>query len=58
MHIAIRQLTVGGDGSRHAYSADHLEDEWGFLTDQPIEPNESIAMKAIPASDFDAAWNE
>lgn len=35
--IAIRQLTIGADGTRHAYSPQHIEDEWGFLTDQPID---------------------
>jgi hypothetical protein len=35
--IAIRQLTIGADGTRHAHSPQHIEDEWGFLTDQPID---------------------
>jgi hypothetical protein len=57
-HIAIRQLTVTEDGVRHAYSVDHLDDEWGFLTDQPVVPEESEGLAPISAADFEAAWEE
>jgi hypothetical protein len=35
--IAIRQSTIEADGARHAYSPQHIEDECGFQTDQPID---------------------
>ena len=49
--IAIRQLTIGADGTRHAYSPQHIEDEWGFLTDQPIDYADELTPcdAAIPA---------
>ena len=53
--IVIRQLVIEGDGTRHAYSADHIEDAWGFLTDQPLDGSEGLS--ACRAEEFHAAWN-
>lgn len=53
--IAIRQLVIEGDGTRHAYSADHIEDDWGFLTDQSL--NGSEALSACSPEDFHVAWS-
>ena len=52
--IAIRQLTVEADGSRHAYSPQHMEDEWGALTDQPIDFANQLS--ACSAEDFFVVW--
>jgi hypothetical protein len=54
--VAIRQLTVESDGRRHAYTAKHLDDEWGFLTGQPLRPAESEDLQPISAEAFQAAW--
>lgn len=40
--VVVRQLTVGTDGTRRQYSVDHFEDEWGFLTDQPLDPADEL----------------
>ncbi len=55
--VAIRQLTVESDGTKHVYSAEHLDDEWGFLTDQPLRPDESDGLLPISAETFQAAWD-
>lgn len=55
-YVAIRQLTVESDGTRHAYSAHHLEDDWGFLTDQPVDPEASEGLVAITPSEFESVW--
>lgn len=52
--IAIRQLTVQADGSRHAYSPQHVADEWGALTDQPIDYVNQLS--ACSAEDFLVVW--
>ena len=52
--VAIRQITVGPAG-RFAYSAAHLEDEHGFLTDQPMSPVEE-GLAAVEESAFEAVW--
>jgi hypothetical protein len=57
-HVAIRQLTITADGEHHAYSATHLEDDWGFLTDQPVEPEKLEGLNATTQASFEAAWNE
>jgi len=54
--IAVRQLTILGDGSRRAYSVDHLEDESGFLTDAPLEPEES-GLDEIAADEWQRVWS-
>lgn len=54
--IAIRQLTIAADGSRQAYSPEHLDDARGGLTDQPIDYEDQLQI--ITAKDFYAAWND
>lgn len=54
--IAIRQIAVGGERSL-GYSADHLEDELGFLTDQPLKPDAWGLSISDPAS-FEHEWTE
>ena len=53
--VAVRQLSVRADGSARRYSLDHLEDEDGFLTDQPIQPDE-WGLRVISREEWQAAW--
>ena len=53
--IALRQLTVGADGTRRAYSPQHLEDGWGFLTDQPI--TDADQLDTCSREEFYAVWH-
>ena len=55
--VAIRQVVVDADGTTHRYGADHLEDERGFLADQPI-PDSAVTdgLRSISAEQFAAAW--
>jgi hypothetical protein len=52
--IAIRQVIVHPDGVIDRYWWKHLEDEAGFLTDQPVEYTDQLI--AISADEFDALW--
>jgi hypothetical protein len=52
--IAIRHLTIGADGTQHAYSPQHIEDEWGFLTDQPIDYADQLTP--CDAEQFRQIW--
>jgi hypothetical protein len=52
--VAIRQLTIGADGTRHAYSPQHVEDAWGFLTDQPIDYADELTP--CDAEQFRQIW--
>jgi hypothetical protein len=54
--IAVRQIAVSPDRSL-GYSADHLEDEHGFLTDQPVEPM-AFGLDAVDAATFERVWSE
>ena len=57
-HIPIRQVTVEADGTRHKYSSTHLEDDWGFLTDVPVRPDDSEGVRLIRPEDFEAEWGD
>jgi hypothetical protein len=37
--IAVKQIEVAPDGIARCYWWRHLEDELGFLTDQPLDPD-------------------
>ena len=52
----IRQIAPDPDGVS-GYDWAYLEDERGFLTDQPIDPDEA-QLQAISASEFEAAWRD
>jgi hypothetical protein len=52
----IRQIAPH-PGGVSAYDWQHLEDEHGFLTDQPIDEHEPL-LEAIPAEEFEASWRE
>lgn len=52
--VVVRQLAIEADGKGHRYSVDHFEDEWGFLTDQPLALGDGLAR--CSSEDFEAAW--
>lgn len=52
--VPIRQLVVEADGTKHAYSAGHLDDDWGGLRDQPIGDAERLTE--IGGADFAEQW--
>ncbi|WP_141007310.1 hypothetical protein [Nocardioides humi] len=53
--IAIRQVTIEASGDGHRYSAEHIEDVWGGLTDQAIDYEDQLERCA--ASVFADAWD-
>jgi hypothetical protein len=52
----VLKLMVESDGRRHTYTTKHLDDEWGFLTGQPLRPAESEDLQPISAEAFQAVW--
>ncbi|MED7923791.1 hypothetical protein SMD20_06095 [Nonomuraea sp. LP-02] len=50
---AIRQVEVGADRAARRYWWEHLQDEQGFLTDQPLEIWD---LTEIPGAAFDSVW--
>ncbi|MER6949406.1 hypothetical protein ABT294_35885 [Nonomuraea sp. NPDC000554] len=52
-HWAIRQIEVDSRRVAHRYWWGHLQDEHGFLTDQPLEIWE---LTEISESAFEAVW--
>ncbi|MFF1659217.1 hypothetical protein [Streptomyces sp. NPDC058255] len=54
--VTIKQAELTSAGQLHRYSWEHLEDEYGFLTDQAIDPEED-PLEAIPAEEFQQVWN-
>ena len=53
--VAVRQIEVDSSGRPHRYSWEHLEDEHGFLTDQPLD--DAKGLSEIPADDFRLIWD-
>lgn len=54
-YVAIRQIS-GRCGKIIGYNWERLEDEYGFLTDQPIDP-ELDPVEVIPAQTFNSLWS-
>lgn len=52
--IAIRQIIVHPSGAIDRYWCEHLEDEAGFLTDQPVDYTDRLV--ALSAEEFDGLW--
>ncbi|MEU8322134.1 hypothetical protein AB0C33_27580 [Nonomuraea sp. NPDC048881] len=52
-HWAIRQIEVGTDRVAHRYWWGRLQDDRGFLTDQPLEIWE---LTEITEAAFEAVW--
>ncbi|MBB6552434.1 hypothetical protein [Nonomuraea rubra] len=50
---AVRQVEVGADRGARRYWWRHLQDEYGFLTDQPLEVWE---LTEITPETFEAVW--
>ncbi|WP_406469525.1 hypothetical protein OH738_23360 [Streptomyces hirsutus] len=53
--IVIKQAELTSAGQLHRYSWEHLEDEYGGLTDQAIDPGED-PLETIPAEEFQRVW--
>ncbi|GAA3164646.1 MULTISPECIES: hypothetical protein [Streptomyces] len=53
--IVVKQAELTPAGRLHRYSWQHLEDDHGFLTDQPIDLDED-PVEAVPAEEFQQAW--
>jgi hypothetical protein len=55
--VAIRQLTIERGGTSHRYSWQHMEDEWGFLTDRAMgDEITDGTLTPIDRHAFEAAW--
>ena len=50
-----RQMETYDDGTVLQYHANHIEDTFGFLTDQPLDHSEYRPF-AISRDEFEAAW--
>ncbi|GAA3688400.1 hypothetical protein GCM10022224_062270 [Nonomuraea antimicrobica] len=53
-HWAVRQVVVGADRGARRYWWRHLQDEHGFLTDQPLDIWE---LAEITPEAFEAVWD-
>jgi len=51
----LRQMEIYENGKQLKYSEEMIEDEFGFLTDQPIDLLEFEAF-AIDKNDFEDEW--
>jgi hypothetical protein len=52
---AARQMEVYEHGIILKYDSSHLEDGYGFLSDQPLEP-EKHGVPEVSAEEFEAEW--
>ncbi|WP_067273526.1 hypothetical protein [Streptomyces jeddahensis] len=53
--IVVKQAELTSGGALYRYSWEHLEDEHGFLTDQPIVPEED-PLEVTTAAEFQRVW--
>lgn len=53
--IAVKQIEVPPDGIARRYWWRHLEDELGFLTDQPLDPD-GWQLRAVDRGIFYELW--
>jgi hypothetical protein len=53
----VKQIVVDAVGAVHRYAWDNLEDEDGFLTDQPLDPARD-PITAIDAGEFFQRWRD
>ena len=51
----VRQLVIEPEGAEHRYSSQALEDEYGFLADQPL-PSDEPQLIPITADAFFRRW--
>ncbi|MEU4445907.1 hypothetical protein AB0K14_22655 [Actinosynnema sp. NPDC050801] len=54
--ITIRQIELPSAGGMHRYSWRVMEDAYGCLTDEPLDPHDD-PIKPIPREMFEAIWN-
>lgn len=53
--IAVKQIEVPPDGVARCYWWRHLEDELGFLTDRPLDPD-GWRLRAVDRDTFYELW--
>jgi hypothetical protein len=53
--VAIKQIEAKSSGQVHRYWWQHLEDEHGFLTDQPLDDAEGLS--AVSPDEFHRVWD-
>jgi hypothetical protein len=54
--IAVKQIEVPPDGIARCYWWRHLEDELGFLTDQPLDPD-GWQLRTVDRGIFYQFWD-
>jgi len=54
--IAVKQIEIPPDGTARRYWWRHLEDASGFLTDQPLDPDD-WRLRAIGRGTFYELWD-
>ena len=52
----VRQIEVYASGTVLRYADDHLEDKFGMLSDQPLEPKEEYLPLEITKEEFEREW--
>lgn len=53
--VAIKQIEVESSGRIHRYWWQHLEDDRGFLTDQPLDDAEGLSE--VSGDEFYRVWD-
>ena len=53
--VALKQIEIDASEAIHRYWCEHLEDEHGFLTDQPLDGIEELSE--ISREQFERIWN-
>lgn len=54
--VVLRQIEVYANGKRLKYSLENLQDEYGGLSEVPLELEE-FEEHSISENEFEAAWN-
>jgi hypothetical protein len=54
--VAIKQIDISSTGTTHRYSWQNLDDDFGALTDQPLDLDQP-GLATIPNSAFFALWH-
>ena len=55
--IAIKQIEARSSGEIQRYCWGHLEDDHGFLTDQPLDTWDADAVLEISREAFQSVWD-
>jgi hypothetical protein len=55
--VAIKQVEAESSGVTHRYWWRHLEDNHGFLTDQPLDRWDAGAVSEVSREEFQRVWD-